>query len=78
MNPRVRALGETGLRVKDLEATALHHFAIEIDRSDFEAELTRLRIQDIDFARDHVQGCSADRPGLRPNRNSPHMRVIHR
>ena len=57
MNPRIRALGETVLRVKDLErvkrfytdvighleATSLHHFALEIDRSDFDAELTRLR-----------------------------------
>lgn len=102
MNPRVRALGETVLRVRDLHAvkrfyteiigldilqefegitflkvsdgygghtqiiglfheslpvafpkdprepvnlarTTLHHFALEIDRSDFDAELTRLR-----------------------------------
>lgn len=102
MNPRVRALGETVLRVKDLEAvkrfytdvigldvlrefdgiaflkvsdgygghtqivglfheslpvpfpkdlrepvrigpTSLHHFALEIDRNDFDAELNRLQ-----------------------------------
>ncbi len=102
MNPRVRALGETVLRVKDLEAvkrfytdivgldilrefdriaflkvsdgygghtqiiglfyeslrvpfpkdphepvhleqTSLHHFALEIDKNDFEGELNRLR-----------------------------------
>jgi len=102
MNPRVRALGETVLRVKDLprvkrfytdvigldvlrefdgivflkvsdgngghtqiiglfheslpvpfprdareavhlEATSLHHFALEIDKNDFEAELARLQ-----------------------------------
>ena len=74
MNPRVRALGETVLRVKDLErvkrlytdvigldvlrefvpfpndprdpvhleATSLHHFALEIDKGDFHAELDRL------------------------------------
>jgi catechol-2,3-dioxygenase len=103
VNPRVRGLGETVLRVKDLaavkrfytdvigldvlqefdgiaflkvsdgygghtqiiglfqeplpvpfpadlrdpvhiESTSLHHFALEIDRGDFEAELTRLRL----------------------------------
>jgi catechol 2,3-dioxygenase-like lactoylglutathione lyase family enzyme len=82
MNPRIRALGETVLRVKDLEAvkrfytdghgghtqivglfheslpvpfpkdprepvrveqTSLHHFALEIDKRDFDAELRRLR-----------------------------------
>src|SRR6266699_3184058 len=102
MNPRVRALGETVLRVKDLErvkrfytdvlgefdgiaflkvsdgygghtqiiglfheslpvpfpkdaresvhleATSLHHFALEIDKNDFDAELARLQHLGVD------------------------------
>jgi catechol-2,3-dioxygenase len=61
MNSRVKALGETVLRVRDLQAvkrfyvdviglegTSLHHFALEIDKGDFPAELDRLRSLGLD------------------------------